>query len=117
MATVTTAAGAQVEAPAFAWDEPTGCSPRGWLAFTAGHPDREHRNFGVFKGELLTCGYYLDYSDDPGRAGKPAVLARAYCSRIRGGTDDLGCVWAETVEEAKRFIEGNVRAYLGLPRE
>lgn len=114
MATATTAAGATVTVPVLTWDEPTGCSPRGWLSFAAGHPDESHPHFGVLG--VRTCGFYLDYSGDPGQAGKPAVLARCYCTRITGGTHELGCMWCATVAEARAFVAGNIRAYLGLPR-
>lgn len=114
--TTTTAAGETITVPVLTWDEPTGCSPRGWLHFAAGHPDAGHHNFR-YCGDVSCCGFYLDYTDDPGRAGKPAVLARCYCTRITGGTYELGFMWCATVAEAKAFVAGNVRAYLGLPRE
>lgn len=110
------------EAPAvpFVWDEPQGCSPRGWLMMPAdAHPDigrlyaREHLTSNRPDGRL-PCAFYLDYSDSrSGRDGKH-VLARAYFQRIGpgGGSVDLACDWFASVDDAKSAMRSAVEKYL-----
>lgn len=101
----------------FFWDEhlkPEASSDRGW-ANLVNHPDNlsRYQNPGV--------GNYLTYDRARGPNGE-TVHAVAYIFRYRRYDRreeriGLGYAWFHTVAEAKEFIEGNVRAYFGLPRE
>jgi hypothetical protein len=126
MATATSWAGATVTVPEFLWDEPEGCSPRGWLLIKIDtHPDgADERLLYAFSPtgpdqRHLACGWYLDYSDSHVPDPTKPVLWRAYMFRVGpgGGVHELGCDWIGSVQEAKAMIAGNVRAYMGLPRE
>lgn len=116
--------------PALIWDEPEGCSPRGWLLIHRDrHPDAGHYLAhglpftNTFQGgppEWVCCGWYLDYSDtymppDPERRG--CVLAKCYCFRVGpgGGCHELGFDWFKTADEAKTWAEGLVRGYVDVP--
>lgn len=101
----------------FGWDDlapPQASSDRGWGYL------QDHSESGG-----KPCGWYLDYGPpEPGLRRGPngeTVLWQAYIyddSRIGGASNaiHLGCGWQATVAEAKEMIEGNIRAYFGLPR-
>ena len=110
--------------PILEWDEPEGCSsPRGWLHITPEtHPDRDAYAFEYHADNgLLCCGNYLSYEPFSSRGPNgETVHAVAYfhrCDRCSQRSDiRLGYCWFHTIQEAKDFIAGNVRAYLGFPR-
>lgn len=102
----------------FSWDEPEGCTtPRGWVHLK-NHPDKPDRY-----SESDCVGNYCTYNFENGSRGPngETVHACAYIFRYtwdrRQGNIGLGFAWFHTVEEAKAFIEGNIRAYFGLARE
>jgi hypothetical protein len=119
MTKLLTNAGVALEAPVFEWDEPEGCTtPRGWC-FWDNHDDAPDPY-----SESGCVGNYCTYNFPGGTRGPKGetVHACAYVFRYWGLSRmrshiGLGFAWFQTADEAKRFIEGNVRAYLGLPRE
>lgn len=111
--------------PKFTWDEPKRAStPRGWCSMRPStHPDRDHHAFDYFTEVCsgLGVGNYLDYGPTSARGPNGETIhAVAYYHYVttNGSAGDvrLGYCWVNSITEAKEFIEGNIRAYLGFPR-
>lgn len=121
----------KTRAPRFKWREPKGCTtPRGWCAILESthadyreyHKSRENgwRYFVDYLSGLGT-GNYLTYTEERGPNGESVhwVAFYRHFDPVTSNTREirLGAGWVHTIEEARAMIEGNVRAYLGLPRE
>ncbi len=105
----------------FTWDDcipPEATSYRGWL-FLDNHPER-----GGEYNHVNCVGNYLSYRypNDIGTRGPNGETIHAvayiyrYFQHVSPSNIGLGSAWFNTISEAKRFIEGNIRAYFGLPR-
>lgn len=92
---------------------------RGWL-FLLNHPDARGAD-DTWANERRAVGNYLKYERAAGPRGEH-ILATAYLTRLDPSTraehsTNLGSTWVNTVEAAKKWIEGKVKPALAAQKK